>query len=383
MPGLSSSTLNLKFMQRAAARTPTSAPSTPGPSTPQQRTSTPRQPENSTSRTDGPKVENQDEGMVESTPGTAEEARLIASEEPFRWTLGRTPTNSKPSQTKSTGVKFESSYLPFIPQASYNGDSSSETEAEAGPSTRAGGGRMVFGYKEPEQEDLEKEGDDDEEGEEGDVVVNVRDKEKERKGRREGRRPVMSEKGFMKPRHRSGSPDRAGRREQGGSLIPTTTTSRGHGESSKQNQDARPSNHGKSKMNGDSSRSTGRDRDVGSLASAQVKNEPQSSQPSQATKQSTSNQTPKTEGKNRKRKPSQSSSTDQARAKSNQSTTGLADKKPKLSPSMLNDYPTQSTQPTSTSETNRKLDEREQALKAQKKKEKNARKKARKSAEGA
>jgi hypothetical protein len=233
---------------------------------------------------------------------------------------------------------------------------------------------MVFGYKEPEQEDLEKEGEDGDVEEEG-VVVNVRDKEKERKGKREGRRPMMSEKGFMRPRDRSGSPDRSSPKGQG-SLIPTTTPSRNHGESSKQNGSSRQSNYGNHKTNVDNGRSAGHSR--GRESSTQVKLEP----PSQSNKSTPQlNATPKSEGKNRKRKPSQSSSTDQARSKSNVGSSSVADKKPKLSPSMLNDYPTQSS--IVESESNGKLDDREQALKAQKKKEKNARKKARKSAENA
>jgi len=74
-------------------------------------------------------------------------------------------------------VRFETSYLPFIDQSHRDGSE------EAGPSTnKGGGGRMVFGYKEPEQEDLEKEGGDDDEDmnmeDKEDVVINVK-KERE------------------------------------------------------------------------------------------------------------------------------------------------------------------------------------------------------------
>jgi hypothetical protein len=48
-------------------------------------------------------------------------------------------------------------------------------------------------------------------------------------------------------------------------------------------------------------------------------------------------------------------------------------------PTLFNDYPTQATQPSRAGTTS--IDQREAALKAQRKKEKNARKKARKSAE--
>jgi len=158
MPGLSSSTLNLKFMQRGAAR----------PSTPSTPVSNSKPPNSSTP------VEHSIP-IAPETP-TIEEPTLIASEEPYRWSLARS-VHTKPNVQSSTGVRFETSYLPFIDQSHRDGSE------EAGPSTnKGGGGRMVFGYKEPEQEDLEKEGGDDDEDmnmeDKEDVVINVK-KERE------------------------------------------------------------------------------------------------------------------------------------------------------------------------------------------------------------
>lgn len=335
MPGLSSSTLNLKFMQRGAART-TSTPSTPVP-----------KPSGSST----PRIESSGPAVTAPDTPTIEEPLLVASEEPYRWSLSQ---SAKPAQT-SSGVKFETSYLPFI-------DQTRDESPEAGPS-KGGGGRMVFGYKEPEQEDLEKDDEGEDEEEEGDVVINVK-KEKEReKGKREYKkpRPMMNEKGFMRPRSRSRSPERNGRGN--GSLLPNGSKHGGKERGSRTEE-----RQGKTPSKSDSSISrTGE-------GSQRVKIEPSS--PPQPPPPSTS--TPKSNGdqKNRKRKPSQSTP---STSKFNINTTGTtSDKKPKLSsPTMINDYPTQATQASQSTA----IDDREAALKAQKKKEKNARKKARKSAE--
>jgi hypothetical protein len=344
MPGLSSSTLNLKFMQRGAARTP-STPSTPIPKP--SGSSTPR------IESSGPAV------SAPETP-TVEEPILVASEEPYRWSLAR---STKFAQTPS-GVKFETSYLPFI-------DQTRDESPEAGPS-KGGGGRMVFGYKEPEQEDLEKEEGNEGEEEEDDVVINVK-KEKEReKGKREYKkpRPMMNEKGFMRPRSRSRSPERNGGGK--GSLLPTTprhghrqTLNSKYGDSEKDSRKTQSSNsHSKS----DHSKSrTGE-------GTHRVKIEP-SSPPAPP---STSTPKPNGDQKSKKRKPSQSTPSSSKFNINTTGTTSTSDKKPKLSsPTMINDYPTQVTQGSQSTA----IDDREAALKAQRKKEKNAKKKARKSAE--
>jgi len=331
MPGLSSSTLNLKFMQRGAARTP-STPSTPVP-----------KPSGSST----PRIESSGPAITAPDTPTVEEPVLVASEEPYRWSLGRT---TKPAKT-SSGVKFETSYLPFI-------DQTRDESPEAGPS-KGGGGRMVFGYKEPEQEDLEKEEGEEDEDEEGDVVINVK-KEKEReKGKREYKkpRPMMNEKGFMRPRSRSRSPERNG--GGNGSLLPNSSRHGGKERASRNEE-----RQGKTPVKSAHSRSRTAEE------SHRVKIEPSSPPPPASTPKSNGDQ------KSKKRKPSQSTPSS---SKFNINTTGTtSDKKPKLSsPTMINDYPTQVTQGSQSTA----IDDREAALKAQRKKEKNARKKARKSAE--
>jgi hypothetical protein len=94
-------------------------------------------------------------------------------------------------------------------------------------------------------------------------------------------------------------------------------------------------------------------------------------------------------GKGKKRKQSQSSLGGDAPSPRAPTT---SDKKPRLGPSMLNDYPSQAEKVQSTATNGSSsgagagtstIDDREQALKAQRKKEKNAKKKARKSGEKA
>lgn len=349
MPGLSSSTLNLKFMQRATARAPApapaSTPSTPGAS------SSKAYPSNSV----------QDTPTELDPPLPNETVALIASEEPYRWTLNRP---SRPEQgrsgdmliPKSTGVKFESSYLPFM-----------DAEGEAGPSTSTlgGGGRMVFGYKEPEQEDLEKEeGSDVEmEGEDDDVVINVRDKDRG-KGKREHTkqqqriRPMAgtsTSKGFIRPKSRSASPEHKPNVRHDGQatrapLIPMSTK-----------LTHRPTH---------ASPSTNTSSDI-------TKNSYTKHKDRGAVKADSSGEADRAEpnGKGKKRKQSQSG----AAADHNSPKTAITgDKKPRLEPSMLNDHPSQASKKDTPATS---IDEREQALKAQRKKEKNARKKARKSNE--
>jgi hypothetical protein len=334
MPGLSSSTLNLKFMQRGAARTP-STPSTPIP-----------KPSGSST----PRIESSGPAALAPETPSLEEPILVASEEPYRWSLAR---STKPAQ-QSSGVKFETSYLPFIDQIR-------DESPEAGPS-KGGGGRMVFGYKEPEQEDLEKEEGDGEGEEEEDVVINVK-KEKEReKGKREYKkpRPMMNEKGFMRPRSRSRSPERNGGGK--GSLLPTTSK---HG--GKERDSRKEESNGRTP-----SKSTHSKSRTAEGSSTRVKIEPSSPPPSASTPRSNGDQ------KSKKRKPSQSTPSTSKFNINTTGTTSTSDKKPKLSsPTMINDYPTQVTQPSQSTA----IDDREAALKAQRKKEKNARKKARKSAE--
>jgi hypothetical protein len=348
-------------MQRGAAKTPTSTPSTP--------ISKPAGGGSSTPRLDSAGPSTSVTGTVAPETPTIEEPALIASEEPYRWTTGR---STKPVPA-SGGVKFETSYLPFIDQ--FHRDDS----PEAGPS-KGGGGRMVFGYKEPEQEDLEKDEDAEEHDEDVDVIINVK-KEKEReKGKREYKkpRPMMNEKGFMRPRSRSRSPERRNGGENG-SLLPTSSK---HGGKDRRNDTNHrgntPTNHHAQFKSKSSQQSQTAD------VASRVKIEPSSPAP-QTTPRSNG------ESKSKKRKPSQStpststSTSTSTSSKFNINSTGtgtgatISEKKAKLStePTMLNDYPTQLTQPSQSTA----IDDREAALKAQKKKEKNARKKARKSAE--
>jgi hypothetical protein len=365
MPGLSSSTMNLKFMQRATARAPASAsastPSTPGPSTPKPHLNPNQEVSASASASADLEV---------STP--TPEAGLIASEEPYRWTLNRpsSATNGNGMLIpKSSGVKFESSYLPFM-----EGEASSSTSTSTPAS--GGGGRMVFGYKEPEQEDLEKEEEgSDLEGE--DVVVNVREREKERgKGKREytKQRPrpmaASSSKGFIRPRSRSVSPERKPNIRQDeqaprASLIPMKTS---------QSKPNHAQQQGTSSTPGYSAHSHGKHTtSTPGKSISTVKTEP-STQANRADSQT----------KGKKRKQSQSGGNVDS-----PKTSTTSDKKPRLGPSMLNDYPSQTSEatppPASTSTPASanvtSIDDREQALKAQRKKEKNARKKARKSNE--
>jgi len=262
---------------------------------------------------------------------------------------------------KSSGVRFESSYLPFM-----EGEASSSTSTPAS----GGGGRMVFGYKEPEQEDLEKEEEgSDVEGE--DVVVNVREREKDRgKGKREytKQRPrpmaASSSRGFIRPRSRSVSPERKPniRQDEHGtrtSLIPIKTSQ------SKPNHHAQQQGGSSTHSHDKHTTST-----PGNIIST-IKTEP----PTQANRADS-----QTKGK--KRKQSQSGGNVDS-----PKTSTTSDKKPRLGPSMLNDYPSQSSEATpppaftTASANGTSIDDREQALKAQRKKEKNARKKARKSNE--
>jgi hypothetical protein len=240
---------------------------------------------------------------------------------------------------------------------------------------QGGGGRMVFGYKEPEQEDLEKSDDEmngeGSDGEDGDVVINVK-KEKEkgkRENARQGRAPIMSGKGFMRPKDRSISPDL--RKEK--SLLPTNT--KGHSDKKNQSRD--------SGKNGPRDFTRVKEEPSSQLSSTPAKSSASSSHNSTSAP-AVANGNGNANGKNRKRKPSQSSSTETARAKFNinPSQGSVSDKKPRLSPSILNDHPSQPSQ-SAPVQGSQSIDEREAALKAQRKKEKNAKKKARKSAEKA
>lgn len=382
--GLSSSTLNLKFMQRAAARTPTtSAPSTPVPASAQAQASSSKHVKS------------------ESTPAPSEvptpdepSTPLIASEEPYRWKLDRPSSRHAHAHTepallipKAKGVTFESSYLPFMD----HGDNGSNNEA--GPSRQGGGGRMTFGYTEPEQEDLEKDGEDGEEPADGngddDVVINVREKDKDRK--QHGRSQPVSRRGglFQRPRSRSISPQRS-RHVKAEQSLPA--------------QSRKPALHanGHAASSASSSKPTSRsalppvprriddgDSDIEVL---DVKTEPTSSTSNAAGKRKDDKKNNK-----KKRKQSQAGMNDVQTPNSGAgpSTKGtatvVADKRPRLEPSLIHDH-SQSQTPTPAISTNtsrtaspgsgggRTLDEREQALKAQRRKEKSARKKAKKAA---
>jgi hypothetical protein len=126
----------------------------------------------------------------------------------------------------------------------------------------------------------------------------------------------------------------------------------------------------------------GKDSHSKHAASVKVKNEPSS----QGGNKDVLGQSQA--GKGKKRKQSQSSLGGDAPSPR----APTSDKKPRLGPSMLNDYPSQAEKVQSTATNGSSsgagagtstIDDREQALKAQRKKEKNAKKKARKSGEKA
>ncbi|KAK8844047.1 hypothetical protein IAR55_006841 [Kwoniella newhampshirensis] len=155
---LSSSTLSLKFMQRGLARssgaasTP-STPTTPRPSTASTAQATP---------TPVPVA-----GSSTSLP-----AAVIPREEEGRWFLPpRTASanaNGAGDSSSSSQLVFESSYVPFLTPAQ---STPRRNTKETGETTSGGGGRMTFGgfgkkpieQKEGDELDEDEEVDDDEE----------------------------------------------------------------------------------------------------------------------------------------------------------------------------------------------------------------------------
>lgn len=167
---LSTGTLNLKFMQRAAARNAQTQPSEAGPSTPKASSSTP---------TSTPSAVNSSTSKVTTTEPVV--SAIEAAAEGERWFLPRpASTPSSASRPANHGWTFEPSYMPFLNRSSstsasttVSGSGSTSTPArtageEGGAGTvRAGGGRMTFGFgEEKKEEGEEKEGDDEEEDEE-------------------------------------------------------------------------------------------------------------------------------------------------------------------------------------------------------------------------
>lgn len=272
---------------------------------------------------------------------------------------------------------------------------------------------MMFGFVEPEHEDVDKDvegGDNDPTNQEDDdVVINVRDNGKEPK--KHGRTQASSmTRGFLRPRSRSPSPHRANGPSTGkastakhDATSASTSSSRHKANGARQpvkhmNQMSRP--HPEIKQEVDT-RPPGRSDPTTSVpakirpADIDVKHEPSSRQPS--SNHNRQEQEPKNK---KKRKQSQAGSSTDASATPNSASQN--DKKPRLEPSLLNDYPLQSSQPTSAGRSTPvtagsavsssvssptkgggTLDERENALKAQRQKEKRARKKAKKAAEKA
>ena len=170
---LSTGTLNLKFMQRAAAR---NAQSTPGSSTSSPRpaargdatTETPSKP--TANAQAGPSTSQ----AASSTPSRTELSAVEQAAEAERWVLPSSARAGRDVKGKArdvgAGWTFESSYMAFIPDARAAdpveegavGEGESKGAERAG-STRSGGGRMTFGFGE-EKPEVEEEGGDEEEG---------------------------------------------------------------------------------------------------------------------------------------------------------------------------------------------------------------------------
>lgn len=143
---LSTSTLNLKFMQRAAARN-AQAQANGGPSapaTPQAAAAAPI-----ASSSNPTPVTRASEPTPQATPKYVSSAVEEAAGEEV-WFMPNRPTRPARTDESSRKWTFEPSYVPFL--------------AKAREGSQGGGGRMKFGFGEEEKKDTEEEAGKDTEG---------------------------------------------------------------------------------------------------------------------------------------------------------------------------------------------------------------------------
>lgn len=166
MPGLSTGTLNLKFMQRALARstpgtpTPVPAAAAPGPSTPASATgkSTPfTKPDRpaGTPSTPGPSAPAP--APVPTRSGETPTSKQLQEEEAAKWILRPAGEASDSRPAERAGVVFDPSYVGFLGLDRRAGGAGASGTEVKGRYT-GGGGRMTFGGFGDTPADLQDDG---------------------------------------------------------------------------------------------------------------------------------------------------------------------------------------------------------------------------------